>query len=49
MVLTLDTLHATATTAHLVTDELRAHDILILKGDQPLARCGPSSAGRPRR
>jgi predicted transposase YbfD/YdcC len=38
MVLTLDALHTTRKTARLITDQLHAHYVLILKGNQPLAR-----------
>ncbi|WP_169317030.1 ISAs1 family transposase [Actinacidiphila oryziradicis] len=38
MVLTLDALHTTKKTARLITDELHARYVLILKGNQPLAR-----------
>ncbi len=38
MVLTLDALHTTKKTARLITEKLNAHYILILKGNQPLAR-----------
>jgi predicted transposase YbfD/YdcC len=38
MVLTLDALHTTKTTARLITQTLNAHYVLILKGNQPLAR-----------
>ncbi len=38
MVLTLDALHTTRTTARLITGKLDAHYVLILKGNQPLAR-----------
>lgn len=38
MVLTMDALHTTKRTARLITDELHAHYVLILKGNQPLAR-----------
>lgn len=38
MVLTLDALHITRKTARLITDQLHAHYVLILKGNQPLAR-----------
>ncbi|WP_345006506.1 ISAs1 family transposase, partial [Streptosporangium album] len=38
MVLTLDALHTTKATARLITQHLDAHYILILKGNQPLAR-----------
>jgi predicted transposase YbfD/YdcC len=38
MVLTLDALHTTKTTARLITSELDAHYVLILKGNQPLVR-----------
>ncbi|WP_329428028.1 ISAs1 family transposase [Streptosporangium sp. NBC_01495] len=38
MVLTLDALHTTKATARLITQQLGAHYILILKGNQPLAR-----------
>jgi predicted transposase YbfD/YdcC len=37
MVLTLDALHTTKTTARLITHELHAHYVLVLKGNQPLA------------
>ncbi|MCX4594611.1 ISAs1 family transposase [Streptomyces sp. NBC_01549] len=37
-VFTLDALHTTKKTAHLITDRLDAHYVLILKGNQPLAR-----------
>ncbi|MEV7964754.1 ISAs1 family transposase, partial [Sphaerisporangium sp. NPDC088356] len=37
MVVTLDALHTTKTTARLITEELQAHYVLILKGNQPLA------------
>ncbi|MFI6458790.1 ISAs1 family transposase [Streptosporangium amethystogenes] len=37
-VLTLDALHTTKATARLITQHLDAHYILILKGNQPLAR-----------
>ncbi|MFV2103377.1 ISAs1 family transposase, partial [Micromonospora sp. LOL_024] len=37
MVLTLDALHTTKKTARLITDQLHAHYLLILKGNQPLA------------
>ncbi|MGH3327267.1 MAG: ISAs1 family transposase [Streptomycetales bacterium] len=37
MVLTLDALHTTKTTARLITQDLGAHYVLILKGNQPLA------------
>ncbi len=36
MVLTLDALHTTKKTARLITNDLHAHYILILKGNQPL-------------
>jgi hypothetical protein len=38
MVPTLDALHTTKKTARLITDELDAHYVLILKGNQPLTR-----------
>jgi len=38
MVFTLDALHTTAKTARLITGDLHAHYLLILKGNQPLAR-----------
>jgi predicted transposase YbfD/YdcC len=38
MVITLDALHTTRKTARLITDTLAAHYVLILKGNQPLAR-----------
>jgi predicted transposase YbfD/YdcC len=38
MVFTLDALHTTKKTARLITQKLHAHYILILKGNQPLAR-----------
>lgn len=37
MVLTLDAFHTTRLTAQLITDNPHAHDVLILKGNQPLA------------
>jgi predicted transposase YbfD/YdcC len=37
MLLTLDALHTTKKTARLITGPLRAHYLLILKGNQPLA------------
>ncbi|MFG2638727.1 ISAs1 family transposase [Streptomyces sp. NPDC048362] len=37
-VFTRDALHTTKKTARLITDELDAHYVLILKGNQPLAR-----------
>ncbi len=37
MLLTLDALHTTKKTARLITGELQAHYLLILKGNQPLA------------
>jgi predicted transposase YbfD/YdcC len=36
MVLTLDALHTTKKTARMITGKLRAHYVLILKGNQPL-------------
>lgn len=36
MVFTLDALHTTAKTARLITEDLHAHYLLILKGNQPL-------------
>lgn len=38
MVLTMDALHTTKTTARQVTEDLDAHYVLLLKGNQPLAR-----------
>ena len=38
MVLSLDALHTTKKTARLITGKLHAHYLLILKGNQPLAR-----------
>jgi predicted transposase YbfD/YdcC len=38
MVFTLDALHTTKKTARLITGKPHAHYLLILKGDQPLAR-----------
>jgi len=38
MVFTLDALHTTKKTARLITQKLRAHYVLVLKGNQPLAR-----------
>jgi len=38
MVFTLDALHTTKRTARLITEDLHAHYLLILKGNQPLAR-----------
>jgi predicted transposase YbfD/YdcC len=37
MVLTMDALHTTKKTAHMITEDLHAHYLLILKGNQPLA------------
>jgi len=37
MVVTLDALHSTKATARLVTEQLQAHYIVLLKGNQPLA------------
>lgn len=38
MVLTLDALHTTKATARLITQHLGSHYVLILKGNQSLAR-----------
>jgi predicted transposase YbfD/YdcC len=38
MVFTLDALHTTRKTARLITEDLHAHYLLILKGNQPLTR-----------
>ncbi len=38
MVLTLDALHTTKATARLITGQLGGHYVLILRGNQPLAR-----------
>jgi predicted transposase YbfD/YdcC len=38
MVLTLDALHTTRICAKTITDDLGAHYVLVLKGNQPLAR-----------
>jgi predicted transposase YbfD/YdcC len=38
MVITLDALHTTRSTARLITDTCHAHYLLVLKGNQPLAR-----------
>jgi predicted transposase YbfD/YdcC len=38
MVITLDALHTTRATARLITDTCHAHYLLVLKGNQPLAR-----------
>ncbi|WP_177245398.1 ISAs1 family transposase [Streptosporangium canum] len=38
MVLTLDALHTTKTTAHLITEQPNAHYVLMVKRNQPLAR-----------
>ncbi len=38
MVFTLDALHTTKKSARLITDDLHAHYLLILKGNQPLTR-----------
>lgn len=43
MALTLDALHTTKATARLITQRLLAHHILILKGNQPLARAAASA------
>jgi predicted transposase YbfD/YdcC len=37
-VFTMDALHTTKKTARMITDNLHAHYVLILKGNQPLAR-----------
>jgi hypothetical protein len=37
MVFSLDAPHTTKKTAHLITQDLNAHYVLILKGNQPLA------------
>ncbi|MFI8094074.1 ISAs1 family transposase [Streptomyces sp. NPDC086080] len=42
-VFTLDALHTTKTTARLITGELEGHYVLILKGNQPLARAAAQS------
>jgi predicted transposase YbfD/YdcC len=38
MVFTLDALHTSRTTARLITEDLRSHYLLTLKGNQPLTR-----------
>ena len=38
MVWTLDALHTTRTTARLITQDLHGHYVLIIKGNQPIAR-----------
>jgi len=38
MVWTLDALHTTKATARLITKDLRGHYVLIIKGNQPIAR-----------
>jgi predicted transposase YbfD/YdcC len=38
MVWTLDALHTTRTTARLITKDLHGHYVLIIKGNQPIAR-----------
>ncbi|HET9656432.1 MAG TPA: ISAs1 family transposase [Kineosporiaceae bacterium] len=38
MVWTLDALHTTKATARMITRELRGHYVLIIKGNQPIAR-----------
>lgn len=38
MVWTLDALHTTRTTARLITKDLQGHYVLIIKGNQPIAR-----------
>jgi predicted transposase YbfD/YdcC len=38
MVWTLDALHTTRTTARLITTDLHGHYVLIIKGNQPIAR-----------
>jgi len=43
MLWTLDALHTTKTTARLITDELSGHYILIIKGNQPLARAAAAA------
>lgn len=43
MVFTLDALHTTRATARLITDDLHAHYLLILKGNQPLTRAAAAA------
>lgn len=43
MVFTLDALHTTRATARLITERLHAHYLLILKGNQPLARAAATA------
>lgn len=43
MVFTLDALHTTKKTARLITDDLHAHYLLILKGNQPLTRAAANA------
>jgi predicted transposase YbfD/YdcC len=43
MLWTLDALHTTKTTARLITDDLNGHYVLIIKGNQPLARAATAA------
>ena len=43
MVWTLDALHTTKATARLITQELHGHYILIIKGNQPMARAAAAA------
>jgi predicted transposase YbfD/YdcC len=43
MVWTLDALHTTKVTARLITGDLRGHYVLIIKGNQPLARAAATA------
>jgi predicted transposase YbfD/YdcC len=43
MVWTLDALHTTRSTARLITKDLNGHYILIIKGNQPLARAATAA------
>ena len=43
MVWTLDALHTTRTTARLITAQLHGHYVLIIKGNQPIARAAATA------
>ncbi len=43
MLFTLDALHTTKKTARLITETLHAHYLLVLKGNQPLARAAAAA------
>jgi hypothetical protein len=47
MVFTLDALHTTPKTAQLITDDLHAHYLLLLKDNQPLTLPWPPPRSWP--